>query len=158
MSTQDPIPPFNGGYLRQAEDGRFVGWWMWYPEDPFEALAGPFHVRRDEAGRIEGGFLPGAKHLNGHGMVHGGCLMTFADFALFMIAAEDGDVVHGVTVTLNSEFVSGAPAGTPLLARGEIVRKGGGLIFVRGMITSDGVNVLSFSGTIKRVKTKFVSH
>lgn len=158
MSTQDPIPPFNGGYLRQAADGPFAGWWMWYPEDPFEALAGPFHVRRDEAGRIEGGFLPGPKHLNGHGMVHGGCLMTFADFALFMIAAEDGDVVHGVTVTLNSEFVSGAPSGTPLLARGEIVRKGGGLIFVRGMITSDSVNVLSFSGTIKRVKTKFVSH
>ncbi|MCW1383414.1 PaaI family thioesterase [Novosphingobium sp. KCTC 2891] len=158
MSSNEASPPFDGGYLRQVADGPFTGWWQWRPEDPFEGLAGPFSVKRDETGRILCGFMPEAKSLNGHGMVHGGCLMTFADFALFMIAAEDGEVVHGVTVTMSSEFVSGAPAGTPLLAQGEIVRKGGGLIFARGMITCEGRNVLAFSGTIKRVKTKFVSH
>ncbi|WP_225206519.1 PaaI family thioesterase [Novosphingobium huizhouense] len=158
MSDTLPVPPFNGGYLRQVTDAPFEGWWEWFPEDPFEGLAGPFRVCRDAQGRILCGFMPTHKNLNGHGMVHGGSLMTFADFALFMIAAEDGEVVHGVTVTMNSEFVSGAPADVPLHARGEIVRKGGGLIFVRGMITSEGTNVLAFSGAIKRVKTKFVSH
>lgn len=143
----------SGGYLGEVTEGDWAGWHHWMPGDPFEDHVGPFYMRRDEKG-VECAFLPGPHCRNGYGMIHGGALMTFADFALFMIPAASGDAVHGVTVTMNCEFIASAPAGIRLIARGETVRAGRSLVFVRGMITSEERVVLSFSGTIKRVTTR----
>ncbi|MFN3425661.1 MAG: PaaI family thioesterase [Novosphingobium meiothermophilum] len=151
--------PIRGGFVPVSE-GPWTGWWKWSGKDPFEDGTGPFFVKRDERGIVTG-FRPEAKNLNGHGIVHGGALMTFADFSLFMVAASGGDEVSGVTVTLNCEFVSGAQAGDLLIARGECVRAGGSLVFARGTVLRAGENgaeeaVLTFSGTIKRAKR--ISH
>lgn len=140
------------GPLRVVADGPWQGWFRWSDEEPFEGITGPFHLRRDESG-IVCGFRPQQQHLNGHGIVHGGALMTFADYALFAIASGEGQAIHGVTVTMNCEFVSGAPVGGLLLARGEIVRAGRSLVFARGTISSEDEAVLAFSGTIKRLKS-----
>ncbi|MEO0032778.1 MAG: hypothetical protein RIS94_2536 [Pseudomonadota bacterium] len=148
-ATSDPAPPF-AGKLRLVRGGEWDGWYQWGGIDPFEALTGPFHARRGAEG-IVCGFRPQAHHCNGHGMIHGGALMTFADFSLFMIGGSSGEEVHGVTVTMNSEFVGPARPGALLLARGELVRGGRSLLFVRGTITADEAPVLVFSGTIKRV-------
>jgi acyl-coenzyme A thioesterase PaaI-like protein len=89
--------------------------------------------------------------MNAGGVMHGGCLMTFADFALFAIAhTGEGDDSYGVTVAFTSEFLSGALEGEYIEARGEIVGGGRSITFVRGMITADGRPVLNFSGTIKK--------
>jgi len=154
MSKSDEAPI--RGRFEPVADEAWSGWWTWSGHDPFEDGVGPFFVKRDERGIVTG-FRPEAKNLNGHGIVHGGSLMTFADFSLFMVAASDGDEVSGVTVTMNCEFVSGAKAGDLLTARGECVRAGGSLVFARGTILrvdTDGSEeaVLSFSGTIKRAK------
>lgn len=138
-----------GGYLGEVTEGQWAGWHHWMPGDPFEDHVGPFYIRRDDDG-ILCAFDPGLHCRNGYGMIHGGALMTFADFALFMIPCHEGEPVHGVTVTMNCEFVASAPAGVRLLARGETVRAGRSLVFVRGSITSEGRTVLTFSGTIKR--------
>ncbi len=154
MSNPDDAPI--KGRFRQVTEGEWAGWWQWAGHDPFEDGTGPFFVKRDARGIVTG-FRPARKNLNGHGIVHGGALMTFADFSLFMVAASQGDEINGVTVTLNSEFVSGAQEGDLLTARGECVRAGGSLVFARGTIlraTADGGEeaVLSFSGTIKRAR------
>lgn len=149
MSEQD-VAPIRGNFV-QVTDGPWAGWWKWSGKDPFEDATGPFFVRRDERGIVTG-FIPEAKNLNGHGIVHGGALMTFADFSLFMIAGSGGDEINGVTVTMNSEFVSGAQAGKMLTARGELVRAGRSLVFARGTIACGDEPVLSFSGTIKRAR------
>ena len=107
------------------------------PGDPFEDHVGPFYTRRDDQG-IVCGFMPSAHNCNGYGNIHGGTMMTF------------GEVVHGVTVTMNCEFISGATANAPLYARGQTIKAGRSLIFVRGTISQGNV-VLAFSGTIKRV-------
>ena len=96
--------------------------------------------------------MPEAKNCNSGGSIHGGALMTFADFALFMIAGGMETAVHGVTVTMNSEFVGAAEPGRMLAARGEVIRAGGSLVFVRGIISDEDRAVLSFSGTIKRLR------
>ena len=150
MSEQHEAP-IRGNFV-EVTQGPWAGWWKWSGKDPFEDGTGPFYVRRDERGIVTG-FIPGHKNLNGHGIVHGGALMTFADFSLFMIAASDGDEINGVTVTMNSEFVSGALAGQMLTARGELVRAGRSLVFARGTILCGEKPVLSFSGTIKRART-----
>jgi len=93
--------------------------------------------------------------MNMGGSVHGGCLMTFADFALFAIAADEiGESGYGVTVAFTSEFLAGAKEGQLLEARGEVLRAGGSLIFVRGVVTADGTPCLNFSATLKRLKPR----
>ncbi|MEO1189218.1 MAG: PaaI family thioesterase, partial [Pseudomonadota bacterium] len=67
-------------------DGEFAGWHTW-PGEPFEHdTAGPFYMRQDEDGGMVAAFRAERKHMNAGGVVHGGALMTFADFALFALA------------------------------------------------------------------------
>lgn len=135
-------------------EGEFAGWHTW-PEEPFEyETAGPFHVGRDASGPVCA-FRATRKHMNSGGVMHGGCLMTFADFALFAIAHDEiGNDNYGLTVAFTSEFLDGPKLGERVEARGEILRAGGSLIFVRGLVTAEGRTCLSFSGTIKRVRAK----
>lgn len=134
-------------------EGEFAGWSCW-KDDPFEASAGPFYYRVDEDGPVAA-FRAGAKHMNLGASVHGGCLMSFADFALFAIAADDiGEDGFAVTAAFNSEFLSGAKEGQLLEVRGDVLRAGGSLIFVRGLITADGTPCLNFSATLKRLKPR----
>ena len=148
--TSPAQPPIRGNFIPE-EQAPWQGWWKWSGHDPFEDASGPFFVKRDERGVVTG-FLPEEKNVNGHGTVHGGALMTFADYTLFMVAATDGDEVIGVTVTMNCEFVSAAVPGQMLTGRGECIRSGRSMIFARGTIFCGDEAVMSFSGTIKRVK------
>jgi len=141
-------PPFTGNF-EPATDPAWEGWYHWASIDPFEDAIGPFYTRRDVVGVVTG-FRPGPLNCNSHGNVHGGCLMTFADFSLFMIAGSGGESVNGVTVTFNCEFVGPARTGQLLEARGDVIRAGRSLVFVRGVVTADGEAALSFSGTLKR--------
>ncbi|MBN8502468.1 MAG: hypothetical protein J0M19_15175, partial [Sphingomonadales bacterium] len=61
-------------------------------------------------------------------------------------------------VTCNCEFVNAAVPGKLLVARGEVVRAGLSMVFVRGIIY-DGAEaeerpVLAFSGSIKRLPAR----
>ena len=134
-------------------EGQWAGWYTWIPVDDFEDHTGPFYCRPEQGGYLCG-FIPGAKNRNGGGNIHGGALMTFADYALFVLAGGMDTAVHGVTATMNCEFVGAAVPGRMLTARGEVVRAGGSLVFVRGMIDDEGRNVLAFSATIKRLNKK----
>ena len=142
--------------MQQVEvtEGEFAGWSHW-PEEAFEAqTAGPFFTRVEADGTVVCAFRAGAKHMNGGGVVHGGALMTFADYSLFAIAMNEMQDSYGLTVAFSSEFLAGPKEGALIEARGEVLRAGGSLVFVRGLVTGDGVPVLNFSGTIKRVKMK----
>jgi len=139
-----------GGPERVTE-GRWAGW-SWYPRsDAFEELAGPFYFRDSPAGARVCAFLAEPRHMNGSGFMHGGCVMTFADFALFVIAREAMGDQRGVTVTLNGEFLGASRAGDVLECTGEVVKTGRSLVFVRGLITTSGQPVMSFSGVIKKM-------
>ncbi len=131
-----------------VSSGEFKGWSTW-PEEPYEyESAGPFYFKMDEQGPVAG-FRTARKHMNAGGVVHGGCLMSFADFALFAIAhqSEDG---YGVTIGFNCEFLDGAVENELLTARGDVLRQGRSISFVRGIISAPDRPILNFSGTIKR--------
>lgn len=132
--------------------GEFAGWTTW-KEEPFEHdTAGPFYFKVDEKGPVAA-FRVTRKHMNAGGVVHGGCLMTFADFALFALGHDAMEGSYGVTVAFTAEFIDGALEGELLTARGDTLRKGGSLSFVRGIIHGeDGRPVLNFSGTIKKLR------
>jgi uncharacterized protein (TIGR00369 family) len=141
-------------------EGEWEGWRIWRGTDPFEDLAGPFFCRRQADGSVRCAFRAERKHMNGGGFMHGGCLMTFADYALFAIAHNhrtshgDDAPTSGVTATLNGEFMSSIQPGALVEATGEVVKAGRSLAFVRGLVSSNAEPVLTFSGVIKRIRPR----
>ena len=131
--------------------GEWAGWYHYEPSDRFEDHTGPFYCK-PEGGDVVCGFRPEAKNCNAGGNVHGGAVMTFADYSLFMIAGGMDASVHGVTVTCNVEFVDAAEPGKLLTARGEVIRAGFSMVFVRGVISDGERPVTVFSGTLKKVR------
>lgn len=131
-------------------EGEWAGWHTW-KHDAFETRAGPFYMRRDDNGRSVSAFRAEARHMNGAGFMHGGCMMTFADFALFSIAHTELGQTYGVTLNLSGDFLGPIAVGQLVEARGEVTRGGGKTIFVRGMITGDGTPALSFTGIIRKI-------
>ncbi len=136
---------------------RLVGYQSWDGTDPFEDHAGPFFFKRTETGEVICAFEATPTHCNGGGFLHGGALMTFADFSLFAIGS---DVLEGpsVTVSFNAEFTAAGRAGTIVEARGEVVQNTGSMVFLRGQVYSreeEGERILlNFSGIVKRVKRR----
>lgn len=135
----------------QVKDGPFAGWTTWSAgSDPYETAIGPFCFRVED-GATRCGFEPKPHHLNGGGTIHGGCLMSFADFALFAIAHNALTGAKAVTLTCNSEFIGAGTMGGVVEATGEVLRETRSLIFVRGLVTQASRPLLAFSGTLKKI-------
>lgn len=137
-----PVPP------------EFEGWDKWPKPEPFEDMAGPFFFRRTADRGVVSGFKVDHKHMNGGDAIHGGMLMTFADYALFSIAIDSLGEAGGVTIALNGEFTAAGRPGGIVLAEGEVVRETGGMVFVRGKIIQDETVLLSFSGIVRKLRKK----
>jgi acyl-coenzyme A thioesterase PaaI-like protein len=142
---------------RRAElvsEGEWAGWYRRDRGDTFEAMAGPFYWRKQPDGSLLAAMRAEPKHMNGGGFMHGGCLLTFADFVLFMLARKQLGQHFGVTATLNGEFTGSVYVGELVEGTGEVVKAGGSLIFVRGTLRSADNPVLAFSGVVKRIRPR----
>lgn len=132
-------------------EGPFAGWTTWSQgADPYESFIGPFCFRVED-GKARCAFQPRREHLNGGGSVHGGALMSFADFALFAIAHNALRGSKAVTLTCNCEFLSAGGVDGVIEAEGEVIRDTRSLTFVRGLVTQASRPVLAFSGTLKKI-------
>ena len=151
--TKTAFPPTPGIHVQT--EGEFAGWRTW-TRDNFETHNGPFWHRIDENGEVQCVFRVEKKHLNGSGNVHGGAFMSFADYCLFAMAASVLQA-SGVTVSFACEFIDAAREGELVEGRGEITRAGGSLIFLRGTLKAGGRTLFTYSGTIKRIKSKPVA-
>lgn len=148
MSENEAVGASGG--LIKVDQGEWAGWSQW-KGDAFEQIAGPFYEKIDEDGEVISAFRAEQRHMNGAGFMHGGCLMTFADSALFSIAGPALGGGHGVTMHLAGDFLDPARNGQLIEARGEVVRAGGKTIYVVGKVTADGTPVLSFNGIIRKI-------
>lgn len=126
------------------------GFQTWGDADPFENLIGPFYYRQEADGSFRSAFISKKSHANASGKLHGGLLMSFADFALFTCAKDQLDGIY-VTLGFNCEFVSGGPTGALIESTGEVTRATRSLIFARGKIFSGEQTILTFSGILKKV-------
>ncbi|MEP7210946.1 MAG: PaaI family thioesterase [Alphaproteobacteria bacterium] len=131
------------------DSGPWAGWKTW-TQDVFETGTGPFHSRTEPGRGVVSAFIAEPRHMNGGGFMHGGCLLTFADYSCFAIA--DGITAGGaVTVNLSGDFLSAVSVGARLESTGEVTRAGGRLIYIRGMVTADGKPCLSFTSVITKL-------
>lgn len=150
MNADGPLEPGSEAPVLVSE-GPFKGWSTWSQgADPYETAVGPFYYRV-AGSEVTCAFQPRRDHLNGGGTIHGGALMSFADFALFAIAHTALQDAKAVTLTCNSEFLSGGGLDGRVDASGEVLRETRSLVFVRGMITQNDRPLLAFSGTLKKI-------
>ncbi len=144
--------PITGPTL--IKEGPFAGWSTWSSgADPYETAIGPF-CYRVEGERVRCAFEPKPHHLNGGGTIHGGALMSFADFALFCIAHKELANTKAVTLTCNSEFLTAGGLHGVVEAEGEVLRATRTMIFVRGLVTQTSHPLLAFSGTLKKIEDR----
>ena len=139
--------------LTPVTEGEWAGWSYYPGGDPYEDLAGPFYWKMGDDGVPVSAFRAERKHMNGGMFMHGGCVMTFADFALFVIARADIDGAASVTATFNGELVGTAREGDLVECTGEVVKAGRSMVFVRGIIANasrDGEPMMSFSAVLKK--------
>lgn len=133
-------------------DSSFRHW----PGDTAEDRVGPFFSRFNAQG-IESRFRSSTDNANMFGQVHGGVLMTFADYTLCMAACCDpvsGEMTPLVTVNMNSEFVSSAQAGDLISGEASITRRGGSLVFVRGELRVEERIVMTCSAVLKLIRQR----
>lgn len=135
---------------RLISEGEWAGWKSW-STDPFENQSGPFYFREEADGTVRCGFRAEHRHMNGGGFMHGGCMLTFADFCLFAIAHKELEGGHSVTVSLGGEFLGPAHVGDLIECTGEVTKAGKSMVFVRGLIRTGDSPMMSFSGVVKRV-------
>jgi len=143
--------------LKVVTEGEWAGWSHYPGGDPFEDLTGMFYCRVDEAGGRVCAFRAERKHMNGGMFMHGGCVMTFADFCLFWIARDAIEGESSVTATFNCELVGTAREGELVECRGEVVKAGRSMVFVRGLITNasaGGEPIASFSSVLKKTRRR----
>lgn len=149
----DTVPDLAGWGIDLGRYSVFV------PPDPFETRVGPFYFHLMGDARTAGSMhcvLPTHEaHGNYAGGVHGGALLTFADYALCLVAgrAADGGTnsSFALTVSIAVEFLEGARIGPPLEARGEPLQVTGRLAFARGSITQEGKTIALWSGVCRHV-------
>lgn len=143
---------FAGGTHRVTE-GEWKDWIQWRG-DPFEDHNGPFYYRHEDDGAVRCAFVAEKRHMNGGGFMHGGAIMTFADYCLFVIARDDLQDSRSVTAQFNGDFVGAVPVGSLVECRGEVVKAARSMVFVRGLITTGGEPVMNFSAIIKKTKPR----
>lgn len=132
-------------------DPRLEGYQHWEGIDPFEDYVGPLYYKPDPKGGYRCAFVIEEKHINGQRGLHGGMMMTFADYALFMIARDALGDDSAVTVSFNADFCSRGELDEFVESTGEVVHASRKMLFVRGTIFAGERVILRYAGVLKRV-------
>lgn len=98
------------------------------------------------------GFRVGPEHVNPGQQCHGGMLSTFVDILLSTAAQYQTDIprVFLPTISLQMDFIAGAPLGSWVEGRADILRVTRNLIFSQALVHADGVLAMRASGVFKR--------
>ena len=118
---------------------------------PFIAQNGPFNARLD-GDRLLLGFRVEQRHTNPLGHCHGGMLASFADMLMPCIAMYQaaGERRFLPTISLQIDYLAAAPLGAWLEGSGQVLRATRNLIFLQGLVTTDGEPAMRVSGIFKQ--------
>ena len=117
----------------QAED--YIGPFFFYMEGPHPRTA--FRIKQHNC--------------NAHDSVHGGVLMSFADYTL-CLGANGGSSESVATVSCSNEFIAPAYKGELIVGEAETIRRGRSIVFVRCTLAVEERVILTSSAVIKRIQ------
>tara|TARA_B100000678_G_scaffold190799_1_gene159487 strand:+ start:455 stop:913 length:459 start_codon:yes stop_codon:yes gene_type:complete len=134
------------------------GWYSWNPVDRTRfnfAVLGELAVRR-EGDQCRVRMVPEHRHTNLQDMIHGATSLALIDIALFAAVhvLSEAEAGPSVTLELSTQFVGAGDPQRPLDAVTEIVRETGRMVFLRGQVVQDDDTVTSFSGIVRKVRTR----
>lgn len=118
----------------------------------FGRQVGPLFEKR-ENGVLTRGFRVGEHHTNGMENAHGGMLMTFADMA-WGGAVENDDDTWWVTIRLVCDFLSGAPRGSWIEGRGDVISEVDSIHTVEGRIWCGDKTLITGTGIFKVIERR----
>lgn len=126
-----------------------AGFREWRGVSPAEDHMGPFYYRRDDAG-LSLGFRVAPHNCNGLGTLHGGVMMSFADYAVTMVALQGVDE-HCATVSFHADFVAAAQQGDWVQASVTLSRRSRTLAFLQGELWAGDRLLLNFQSVVRRL-------
>lgn len=132
-------------------DDRLEGYNEWHGHDPFEDYVGPLYFKVED-GHCRCAMIVDERHVNGQQGIHGGMLMTFADYSLFLFAQSHLDMARAVTVTFTAQFTAVKRIGDFVECTGEVVHETRGMLFMRGTVFSGDTVLLNFTGVLKKLR------
>ena len=124
----------------------------WYEVEPFEDYAGPFYYQENESGNISA-FECKKHHLNAMGTLHGGMIMSFIDYTLFVISLNQIKEQSFVTISCSTEFLRASINDNIIYGKGKITNQTGSMVFIKGEKKKKKETVSTFSGILKKIKT-----
>lgn len=137
MADVSPFDPARGGWINQKA-GAYMN------------LIGPIWVRSNGE-TPEYGLLADERHANHRGIVHGGVVMGFADYALGMLAAHETGTYDQVTIQIDVQFIAAGVLGKFITANTTMTRRTRSLFFCRGDILCDDEVIATATGIWKVV-------
>lgn len=103
-------------------------------------------------GRLQVGFVVEPHQTNPGGHCHGGMLSLLADIVLSSAAQYQTDIPRQFlpTISLQLDFMNGAPLGRWVQGEADILQVTKNLVFSQGLITCEGKTVARASGVFRR--------
>ncbi len=136
-----------GGFEPDETDNPPEGFVFSEARGPFTSHNGPFFHKVTDEGFWHG-FRARDHHLNGHGIVHGGLLMSFAD-GLMGTAVWRKTKTRAVTMRMTSDILAMVRPGEWVEGTARVVRAARSVAFVEAEITTGSRKVLTASGLFK---------
>ncbi len=139
--------------LELITSGEHTGWHRWHrdPDGRFASMLGDFYFRHSPEIGAECRMATDRRHSNGLGYLHGGFIMSYIDMARCSFSFRQLENSAAVTLSCATDFLSAGVVGDPIEASGEILKETGKMLFVRGLVTQNGSNVASFTGTMRKI-------
>ncbi|MGE0230745.1 MAG: PaaI family thioesterase [Flavobacteriaceae bacterium] len=130
--------------------------WFAEPESssPFVRELGQIWSRSDSEGVTRFAFVAAPAHANLHGIIHGGVMLTFADFTIGAIGARLTGNPNAVTLDLNLQFVSSGQVGEFIIGSGRILRRTKTLLFLEGELHGPDRQIAAFTGIWKYMRPR----
>ena len=122
----------------------------WHVKEPFEDHVGPFYYKI-ENGKPIAAFEYKDYHTNSIGSLHGGMIMSFTDYALFIIGHKHTSVSNYVTISCSTDFLKASFKKGLVFSSGDIVKVTNSLLFLKGKIFNDEGVIASFNGVLKKI-------
>tara|TARA_B100001079_G_C16346143_1_gene485925 strand:- start:987 stop:1259 length:273 start_codon:yes stop_codon:yes gene_type:complete len=89
------------------------------------------------------------------GTLHGGMIMSFIDYTMFVVCLDSIKEQSFVTVSCSTEFLNPSIDDDIIYGEGEITQETKSMIFIKGKIFNNQNKTIStFSGILKKIRSK----
>ena len=122
----------------------------WHVTEPYEDFVGPFFFKIKKNKTIAA-FNFKNHHMNSIQSLHGGMIMSFADYALFIIGHKYTSKDNYVTISCSTEFLKASFEKGVVYSDGEITKATRSLLFIKGRIYNSEGDIATFSGILKKL-------